>query len=283
MVLEALISPFRAEKKPWEMFFLGMLYSSIAIFISLLIFSKEAGLVSVFLTVFACIPLIYQATKIEEAKDRQDVKESFLLKEHSKALFFFFCLFIGIMVSYTLWYLVLPTSIVSNLFSIQMETIGQINRDVTGNFLNPEKVFPIIFLNNMKVLVFCILFSFFYGFGSLFILTWNASVIAAAVGNYVRDHLSSFASIMGFTKIAIYLQYFSLGILRYMTHGFAEILAYFIAGLAGGIISIAVVNHDFRSENFEKIIIDSTSLVLISIVILFLAALIEVYITPLIF
>ena len=283
MVLEALITPFRAEKKPWEMFFLGMIYSSVAILISLMIFNKQAGIVSVFLTVFACIPLIYQATKIEESKDRQNVKEFFLLKEHSKALFFFFCLFIGIMVSYTLWYLLLPTSTVSNLFSIQIETIGQINMDVTGNFANPEKIFPIIFLNNMKVLVFCILFSFFYGFGSLFILTWNASVIAAAVGSYVRDHLSSFASVLGFTKIAIYLQYFSLGILRYMTHGFAEILAYFVAGLAGGIISIAVVNHDFRSENFEKIIIDSTSLVLLSIAILFIAALIEVYITPAIF
>ena len=68
-----------------------------------------------------------------------------------------------------------------------------------------------------------------------------------------------------------------------MTHGFFEILAYFIGGLAGGIISVAIINHDVRSPKFRIILKDSFDLILIAIAILIIAAFIEVFITPAIY
>jgi len=68
-----------------------------------------------------------------------------------------------------------------------------------------------------------------------------------------------------------------------MTHGIFEILAYFIAGLAGGIISVAVINHKTTSEQFKHIIIDSLDLMLLGFVVLIFAAFVEVYITPIFF
>ena len=62
-----------------------------------------------------------------------------------------------------------------------------------------------------------------------------------------------------------------------------EILGYFIGGLAGGIISVAVIQHDFGSRNFKHILLDSVDLVLLGLAILFVAALMEVYLTPLFF
>ena len=44
-----------------------------------------------------------------------------------------------------------------------------------------------IFINNMGVLFLCIIFSFLYGAGAIFILTWNASVIAAAIGSFIVE------------------------------------------------------------------------------------------------
>jgi len=70
--------------------------------------------------------------------------------------------------------------------------------------------------------------------------------------------------------------------LKYMTHGVLEIIAYFVAALAGGILSIGVVRHDFKSGEFKKMILDSTDIFAISIILLFIAALIEIFITPLI-
>ena len=86
MVLESIISPLKAEKKPWDLFFIGLLYSSVAMFLALWIFRDQASLVMVFLTVTATVPLMYNTLKFEEEKDLAIPKERALIKEHGKAL-----------------------------------------------------------------------------------------------------------------------------------------------------------------------------------------------------
>ena len=71
--------------------------------------------------------------------------------------------------------------------------------------------------------------------------------------------------------------------MRYMTHGVFEILAYFMAGLAGGIISVAIINNDLMGENKKRILRDSVDLILLSIVFLIVGSIIEVFVTPLFF
>jgi len=272
MVIESIISPWKAEKKPYEVFFVGFFYSSIALLLGVWVFQQQASLIMVFLTVMACLPLVYNVIKLEEQKDREIVKESLLLKEHAKALSVFILLFLGVTISFVVWYLILPKSLVQTVFSVQTKTIANINSQVTGNTIVQFSLFKKIFLNNIKVLVFCILFSFIYGAGAIFILIWNASVISAAIGNFIRSNIH-----LGYFQVA------PLGILRYMTHGSLEILAYFIAGLAGGIISISLIKHDFSSKSFQHILTDSVDLILLSIGVLLLAGIVEVYITPILF
>ncbi len=283
MVLESLVTPFKAEKSPWEMFFVGILYATVALFISMQIFEKMAGLISVFLTVMACIPITLSAMKLEEEKDTLNIGERLLFKEHWKALSFFLFLFLGIMVAFTLWYVFLPPEIINDLFAIQIDTIRNINTNSVSGAIPSLDVFGVIFLNNIKVLLFCVLFAFFYGAGMIFILVWNASVIAVAMGAFVRNGLALYSAATGIAKIGAYFHVFSLGLLRYMVHGIPEIVAYFIGGLAGGIISVAVVRHDFRTKHFEKILIDGATLLLVSVGVLFLAAILEIYVTPMLF
>ncbi len=282
MVLESLINPLRAEKQPWDMFFIGLVYSSIAVCLTLLIFEEEKSLALVFLTVMATIPIMYHTIKIEEKKDIKFSKETTLLKEHSKAITFFVFLFLGILVSFLLWYIFLPPNITHGLFFSQQQTINRINRIVTSGFASPNTFF-LILLNNIKVLFFCLLFAFFYGAGAIFILTWNASVIAAAMGNFFRTNLSLISKAVGSEKIGLYFHVGSLSLLRYSFHALPEIIAYFVGGLAGGIISVAVIRHDFRTKNFQKIVLDSSSLILLAIGFLIIAAFIEVFITPALF
>jgi len=68
-----------------------------------------------------------------------------------------------------------------------------------------------------------------------------------------------------------------------MFHGLPEIVSYFIGGLAGGILSMAIIRKDFRTDNFEKVIIDASELILLAVAVLIFAAILEVYITPKIF
>ena len=285
MVLESLITPFKAEQKPLKLLLLGAVFCTVAIFLSLWIFKSQASLIMVFLTSMAALPLIYNTIKMEEEKDLEGMEEKWLLKEHSKALRAFVFLFIGATLAFALWYVLLSSNVVGTLFQAQTATINAINSRVTAHisFNANMSFFSKIFLNNVKVLIFCILFSFVFGSGAIFILMWNASVIGTAIGNFTRSELARAASFIGFDKIAHYFQVISLGLLRYSLHGIPEILAYFVGGLAGGIIGIAVIKHDFGTTKFEHILLDSADLLLLSLGILFIAALLEVFVTPIIF
>ncbi len=283
MVLELLINPKKAERTPWEMFFLGLIYVSIAIILSIWIFGENIGLVMVFLTVLACTYLIQGTLKLEEKKDEKMSGEGTLLKEHVKALSFLMFLFLGFSVAFSLWYIFTPIELNQKIFEMQISTINSINSNVSGYFTNPTTVFQKILINNLKVLFFSFIFAFFYGAGAIFILAWNAAVVGTAIGSFARNALGLLAKDMGFTAIGSYLSIYSLSILKYLTHGWLEILAYFTAALAGGIISIAVLKHDFRSKEFRKVLVDSFDLAIISIIIIVIAAAVEVYITPLLF
>ena len=283
MVLESFISPLKAENKPWIMLLMGFIYAFVAVFLSLWIFKQYSSLVMVFLTVIAAVPLVYSTLKLEEGKDTEIKSEMSLLKEHSKALKFFMFMFIGFVLAFVLLYIILPPNLVQLLFSSQTETIDNINSRVSGNAISTSNIFAQIFLNNIKVLMFSIFFAFFYGAGAIFILAWNASVISAAIGNFIRDKIAEYTASIGSLNLFNYFYLFNLGLLRYFIHGIPEILAYFIGALAGGIISVAMINHDIESERFNNIMLDALDLTMLAIFILFIAAIIEVFITPVFF
>jgi len=238
-------------------------------------FIFQASFVMVFFTVMACIPILYNTMRLEESKDMKIKKEIDLIKQHNKAIFFLLFLFLGITLSCVLWYAVLPSDTISYLFDKQTKTIIEINNQISGKTIQLNLLSK-IFFNNMRVLALAILFSFIYGAGAIFILTWNATVIGTAIGNFIRSGIAS-------ATHAGYFQVISVGLLKYSIHGIPEIMAYFYGGLAGGIISVAVIRHHYRSKNFAHIVADSADLIMISIGFLLLAAFFEVYLTPLLF
>lgn len=283
MVLESLMDPFKAEKRPWELIVVGFFFSIISIALALIIFPTQADIISVFLIVISLVPLMYNTFKIEERKDVMMDCEKDILKSHSKAIEFFFFLFLGIVLAYLAYYLFLPSSLVENLFASQIDTLNEINAGskivFSGNFYSSPSSFIRIFLNNFKVLLFCVVFSFFYGAGAIFILTWNASVIAAAMGALIKNSLATFTTL----SPLIYVHIFSKSFMRYFFHGIMEIIAYFVGALAGGIISVAVIRKDYKVKSFEKILIDVADLIILAIGLLLIAGLVEVYISPVLF
>jgi uncharacterized membrane protein SpoIIM required for sporulation len=282
MVLESLMTPPRAESHPIAVFLLGAAYGTLAIFLSMWIFEEQSSMVMVFLSALAALPLMYHTLRFEEHKDIDAQDGRSLLRQHAPALLFYIMLFCGMAVAYSFWYIALPPDVASGLFRVQAQTISNLNQHVTGK-ITQTALLSKIFLNNIKVMIFCILFSFLYGSGAIFILTWNASVIGAAVGNFVRTHMAKFANTAGLQKAGAYFYVSSLSVLRYAIHGIPEIFAYVIAGLAGGILSVAIVKHDFGTGKFEKVLLDVSDLVLLAVLVLFVAAVVEVFITPSLF
>jgi len=284
MVLESLIPSRTAEQQPIEMLPITFLFCTIAIFIALWVFPNYASLTLVFFTVMALLPLMIHIIQLEE----RSLFESEITKfehHHKRTLPFFVYMFLGMVIAFSFWFIALPAGTVSSLFSVQMSTIHAINNNVqqiaAGNVVNIASYYTAVLGNNIKVLAFVLLFSFIYGAGAIFILTWNASVVAVAIGNAFRRVISS-AAAAGNVGVGTYFSAFSLGLMRYMIHGIPEIGAYFIGGLAGGMISVAVLKHTFMDEKFKRVMFDSLNLVLFAVGMLVVAALLESFVSPLV-
>ncbi|MFH0808021.1 MAG: stage II sporulation protein M [archaeon] len=293
-MIELLMKPKRAERRPWEMFFVGLFWASVSLLLVSIVFGKDSvlregsGLLIVIFTVMCCLPFMYYIVKLEEGKDVSISDSGTLIKEHSKAVHALTWMFLGFVVAFSFWYMVLPWDIgiatipgdSGNNFNFQIKTFCAINSPSHFDYCIEQYGVPVttgaatgsdavlgIFANNIYVLIFTILFSLMFGAGAMFILVWNASVISAAIGIFAKGELSQLP----------------LGLARYMIHGVPEIGAYFVGALAGGIVSVAVIRKDLKGEGTWRILQDSLLMIIIAIVILILAALMEVYLTPILF
>ncbi|OYT53882.1 MAG: hypothetical protein B6U72_04660 [Candidatus Altiarchaeales archaeon ex4484_2] len=298
MVLESIVDPLKAEKTPRDMFYVGLIYSSIGLLLAYFTFGSQSSFASIFLTTIPLVVIMYKTLQLEEEKDeklihslqkrhRKTHQETFLIKEHGKALSLFVALFLGMVVSYTFWYIILPVDMEENLFSFQINEIKRIRvistaGDMTGFNQESTNTLFTILENNFRVWVFCIIFSFLYGSGAIFILTLNASIVGVAIGIAIRNALIRYAPLGNIDFLYNYFGSFSISFC-YLIHGIPEISAYFLGALGGGIISVAVARHGVKIRGeFIDVTIDSIDLVVLSAVILLLAGIIEVYMTPLI-
>lgn len=285
MVLESIVNPKHIENKKLWIFFLGIIYVLTGAIVAALIFTPQASLIVVFFASIVAVPLMYNSIKNEESKDlKENVLESELLKEHFHVLESYMSLFAGYCVGFTLLYIFIGRESLQQFFSLQHDILLSIAGHVTGmSVADALTGFTNIFFNNLQVLSLAIIFSFVFGAGAIFILTWNASVIGAAIGSFIRGNIESLELTTGLSSLCAQIVLYNFGFLRYVIHGIPEILAYFVGALAGGIIAIAVIKHDFLSSKFEKVVLDSADLILIAIALLFGAALLEVVVTPYIF
>lgn len=287
-MLESLINPRSAEKSPWKMLFIGILYGGLSLLFVHWFFSgdpalsKASGMLVVLFCLMFSLPFMYFIIRIEEKQD-EETEEGFfkIWKIHKDAIYALLLLFVGFVIAFSVIHVVLQND---NLLNFQIETYCQINNPSnvekcvensgfderfspgTGAVTKTGRFFLII-ENNVFVMIFTLLFSLIFGAGAIFILIWNASVIAAAIGIFSKYQISEIP----------------LGLARYLIHGIPEIAAYFITALAGGIFGVGILRNGFQKAKSMRVIENSIILLFISLVILIIAAVIEVYLTPVLF
>jgi uncharacterized membrane protein SpoIIM required for sporulation len=283
-MLEAIINPRKTEHRQWRMFFVGLIYASLSLLLVHWFFSadfslsKASGMLVVAFCIMFSLPYMYFIIKREEEED-EEVEGAFKVwKVHKDAIYALMWLFIGFVVAFSFWHIVLHDS---NLLNFQIQTYCQINSPTgidqcisqytyesgTTGGVTKQMRFLSIVENNVYVMIFTLLFSLIFGAGAIFILVWNASVIAAAIGIFTQYRVVELP----------------LGIFRYMLHGGFEIAAYFITALAGGIFGVGALRHGFRDPKFIRVFENVIILLFIAIIVLLFAAVIEVYLTPLFF
>jgi len=285
-MLETIINPRSAEKGPWKMFFVGLIYASLSLILvnwffgSDPVLSNASGMTVVAFCIMFSLPYMYFMIKREEVEDEQIEGLFSVWRVHKDAVYAFMWLFLGFIIAFSFWHIYLGNA---NLLNFQVQTYCQINSperisdcvdsysfeslsNPTGAASKGGRLLSII-ENNVYVMIFTLLFSLIFGAGAIFVLVWNASVIAAAIGIFAKYHLWRIPS----------------GVARYMIHGFPEIVAYFITALAGGIFGVGALRNGIRNQKFLRVVENTVILLFIAIIILLVAAVVEVYFTPLLF
>jgi len=284
-MLESLINPKRVEKGTWRMLLVGLLYGSLSLILVHWFFAKDAvlsqysGMIVVTFCVMFSLPFMYFIIKKEEEEDEQVEGLLGVWRIHKDAIYALMWLFLGFVIAFVFWFMVIQNP---TLFNAQIETYCMINSPgdiencvseyaLSSTTISAGATKPLRFLsiieNNIYVMIFTLIFSLIFGAGAIFILAWNASVIASAIGIFTQYRIAEIP----------------IGIARYMIHGFPEIAAYFITALAGGMFGFGVIKHGIRDKRFIKVLENVALLLFLAIIILIVAAVIEVYLTPLLF
>lgn len=262
MVLESIMSVKDAIERPWYMFIFGLAVSFGSLGVAYLVFPQSAGLLTVFLITLVTAPFMLKLFRYQEWSEENQIRDlSFFERINPLGVFFrqrqtfvLYCAFIaGVVVAMTTSYIVLPESFVEKAFNDQLEQIGKINA-ILGNATS-DGTFMKILSNNLIVMSVSFIFALLLGIGAIFELSWNASVLAAAIG------LTTKAT--GLTG----------ALAAFLPHGIFEIAAYFIAGIAGGVISATVSRRGIGK--MTPVILDMLAMMVIAAVLVVVAAFIE--------
>ncbi len=286
MVLETLYSVLRSEKHPLTLVLMAFIVTTLAMFLAYNSFPEAASVSTLLFITVGFMPIIHRLFITEEEKEvsEKDVPFAFIAT-HFAVVRAYGWIFVGFVVAFSTWSVALPdnqdactglwcgippkdamfdeqkkvySSITGKVAADSGRVIGE--GECFGNGKVFDRCFMLIFKNNFGVMARAIIFSFLWGAGAIELLGWNASVIGFFIGSEVTANS------------------FEAGLARavsYLPHGVPEIMAYFIAAIAGGIIHAAISKSTFQKHELRIVFIDVVLLCILATLVLFIGALIE--------
>ncbi len=292
MVLDEILPSWFAKKHPIVLLAASFVLASAGIWIALYTFPSSASVLSLAFLTIAFMPLIHRIIVEEEMEDRFAPESSAsFFQRHWDVIKVYAFLFIGLIVAYSFWYAVMPPEMQSKVFLEQNRTVDRIHglREemelpssgaatglASGCGENAFCWFELIFFNNAFVLFLAVVFSFVWGAGAVFLLSWNASVLATVIGRDVMEKIGGYA-FLGPTGFAVAYGHGLYNALGFLPHGLPEIMAYFIGAIAGGIISVAVSKRMRKKRELQTVFADAGMMIAVAVGLLFAAAWIEAY------
>jgi len=258
MVLESILNPKNAEGRPLHVFVIAAIYTLIAMFFAHFLFPEQSSILSVAIISMLFIPFFQKLFAVEEKKERLIKDNKNFLTRHSNSIYMYSAFFAGVMLATA--YVFVFFSGKTGVFLLQEQTLESFASGATirtytaGEFIS----------NNTQVMVLTFILSILFGSGAILILAWNASVIGVFAGSFAKTLSPSIQPIgvpLALSSIAM--------------HGIVEIVAYFLAGLAGGILSVGAIRERFGSKSFSTVLKDSIKMLALAETLIIVAAFIE--------
>lgn len=291
MVIEEIFHFEEIQKKPYLISAAAFIFTDISVILATLTPTFPMGFFIIALTVMPAIPFFIRATIHEEkgeeiftkftsaipAKKFEKGTKRRLVPVYNNIIQLYMYFFFGCIVGFAFTSSVMPESSSTRIFSdVRSLMFGVMNLSAQAlNLLNTTSFWE-IFSHNLKLMLIMVLFSFVYSIGAIFLLVLNAAVIGLFLEQRIRSMLPSFSSFGVLAYPAAFFAGSLSGILKLLPHGICEFSAFFMASVAGGLISIAIERKAYKRRAVLKIIlIDVAQLLILAVLLLAVGAWIE--------
>jgi hypothetical protein len=251
------------NNRKWFFFAIGFLYAFVGVVVSFFIFSKNIGLVSVFLIsigLASSVNSIFSRTALLSGREVRNTFERVIsstislrpqklslrrLYLDNESLFWaYFSSFFGVFFFFSIVSLVLPPGLVSELFGSQLSVLAS-RGSVTGGAIDFGFVMGVL-LNNTWVLFVVFALSFLFEYGMTFVIVWNASVWGAVFANFAQ-------SVSRVGGVQDPFSVFALLMVVVLPHVIIEAGSYFLGAISGGLLNKTVSRGEFGTRRFSEI------------------------------
>lgn len=209
---------------------------------------------ALFLVAFISLAIAFPIIKYFKKLNSEEIKRIYsankLINTHIEEMIAIWSVFVGVTVGF---YITLITGLTTQLqyhkaFTNQLQ--GMIT-DFTSSFL-------VILINNLTVTFFTFLLSILIFSGFIFVIVWNASLVAYYIYTLQNSATALITSLL------------------LLPHALLEIGGYILAGIAGGLLAYRFdVWNTFSQKEKKEFRKDFTLLIISSIVFIFLGAMVE--------
>ena len=274
MVLEYILKEDLAERRPLFAMIAGFIFTFIGAGTAFIFFGKNVSIAMLFLATLLIVPLLIKLFDVEEERERKEGLKHFF---HNHGDVFEACLFlfVGVFIGYLVLGMMVNVLGVdfNSAFDYQLDVLESqqgLSKDVIENFMNMDfnpgfgQFLGIATANLGTALIFFIL-SFFYGAGAIFLIVLNASIFSTFISYIANNLAKSFIQMLPL-----------LG--AFFVYSIPEVSGFLLAAIAGAVVSKAVIQEKLGSDHFRNVFKDATILLVISFIIIIIAALLEVYV-----
>lgn len=271
-MFDKILSAKNVESNANYALFAGVFFTLVSFITSYVLFKRTQAFVGVATVLFAVVLSLPILVKLFDAVPLNNQSSFFKKTRHLYDFYVYF--FIGSFVVFFLLSLAVPSKVLSadQLFGTETKIILAQKAGLPPPPVDQSDLIVGIFKNNFYVMAISFILSLLYGAGSLLLLTLNASIFASSLSSVIRQTALSTDVVHLYTVMSC-----NMGVMFF--HMIPEVTAYFLSAIAGGVLSYAVGKEKLFSSHSFKIIRNSLMLFAAAVIVLIIAAVIEVKIS----
>jgi len=280
MVVERIFQVKDVQKHPCLISAAAFVFVCISVILATMAHQPPMGFFIIALTVMPAIPFFMRMTICEEKKEEllmkfisaipekkfEKGKREGLVSLYDDIIKLYVYFFLGCVIGFAFTSSIMPAETSRSMF-MDLQFLSPNTPDVS---------FWGIFSHNFKLMLIMVFFSVVYSIGAIFLLVLNGAIIGLFLEQEIRAAISGLSYLGVLTYPSAFVLGSLNGILKLLPHGMWEFSAFFMASVAGGILSVAIERKAYkRMPLFKKILFDIAKLLMLAILLVAVGAFIE--------